>query len=83
MRDIFNKARQEVIDTENMEAQKYLTSNECFLFLDDLLWMFSKTVLQQIIEDNNELYDSLIFWFKKYITAENHEEHVNNIQFFK
>ena len=49
VREIFNKVKQEVIDTEEMEARKYLTSNECSLFLDDLLWMFSKTVLQQII----------------------------------
>ena len=56
VRDIFNKANQEVIDSEAIEAQKYLTSNECSLFLDDLLWMFSKTVLQKIIEEKDELH---------------------------
>ena len=31
VRDIFNKAKQEVIDSEDMEAQNYLTSNECVI----------------------------------------------------
>ena len=60
VRDIFNKAKQEVIDAEDMEARKYLTSDECYLFLDDLLWMLSKTVLQKIKEEKDELHESLI-----------------------
>ena len=60
-----------------------LQAMNVFLFLDDLLWMFSKTVLQQITEENDELHESLIQWFKIYITAENNQTHVDDIEFFK
>ena len=83
MRDIFNKAKQKVIYSEDMEARKYFTSNECLLLLDDLFWMFSKTVIQQIIEEKDDLHDGLIRWFKQTITAELYKEHVNVLKFFK
>ena len=36
-----------------------------------------------IIEDKDQLDEDLIPWFQQCITAENHEEHVNDIQLFK
>ena len=83
VRDIFNKAKQKVIDTEDIEVQKYLKSNECSSFLNDLLSIFSKTIFQKIIEEKNKLHKSLIQWLKRYIAAENHQTLMDNMKLFK
>ena len=71
VRDIFNKAKQWSIDLENMEKRNYLKSDEYSSFLDDLLQVFSKTVLQQIKEDINDSHKPLICWLKRFIKAKN------------
>ena len=76
------EAKLKIIELVNKENQEYLASDECCDFLDGLLSIMSKTVLNFIAKNKSLLHDAMIDWLKEAITKSNPVRNAESLKFF-
>ena len=75
---VIQEAKSNAIKSLNNVNQEYLARNECCDFLDGLLWILSKTVLNFIAKNKKLLHNAIVDWLKEDITKANHLRNVES-----